>query len=537
MSRLPIPRARAAGLGLLAAASLTVVVLPPSALTILLAFGSWLLLCRDRALGVLPAALVVVLALPYDRAADVGVLRVAGIPVRPQDVVLAVALVVALPRLRHLRWSLGISAVASFLAVGVLALAVGVLGGQDARDILRDVRWWGLYGGALLLAGTVRPHARVVRATIIGLTAFCAILIVAALLPTFAGALKERAMTFDQGVLRLQFGPTAFLLLPIAWYGARIVRRAFAWRDATWLIIFVVGLTLSLTRVTLGILVIVMLAAGAVAVWQGRHRWRERLRGAATALALTAAAVLLGFGINVAGVRVAALTDPASQGPTAAGTPGAAATPSALPSPGATPTAVSSPSVTPSATAAPPETPVPTPSFSPTGPFARAIPDLGRLLAAVSDRFEGYAAALELIERSPLIGHGLGTLVDVDYTFGAGEFATEGKLPNVDNAYLTVGMKAGAVGIAAFVVMMLIPLARMVRGVNRRQATFWLPAWLGLLALTLTQSFAVIGHSPFVIGLLIAAIECSPGLRARRTRGRAAGTESHGSQGDAIRPS
>jgi hypothetical protein len=523
-----MPRARAGGLALLAVAALTVVVLPPSALTILLAFGAWLLLSRDRAFGALPAALVIVLALPYDRAADVGVLRIAGTPLRPHDVVLVAALAVGVPQIRRVRWSIGIRLVSLFVAVGVVALAVGLVSGQEPRDILRDVRWWALYGGAVLLAASVRPHARVLRAVFIGLAVFSALLIVAALLPPFGGALKERAMTFDQGVLRLQFGPTPFLLLPIAWYASRIMRGAVSRANVGWLALFVIGLTLSLTRVTLGVLLVVMLLVGATAVWQGRRPWRLRLRRMAAAAALTAVAILLGFGINVAGVRVAAFADPASQL-----APGSSTSePAPTPAPSRAP---ATPSVTPipSPTAAAPATPVPTPSFSPTGPLARAIPDLAGLLAAVSDRFEGYAGALELIETSPLVGHGLGTLVDVDYTFGAGEFATKGKLPNVDNAYLTVGMKAGLVGIVAFVLMVTFPIVRIV-GANRRLIGFWLPAWLGLLALTLTQSFAVIGHSPFVIGLLMAAIDRAPRRWAWRHRVVSPDPTPHASPPDAI---
>jgi hypothetical protein len=522
--------ARTAGLALLAAAALTVVALPPSALTLVLAFGAWLLLSRDRALGVLPAALVIVLALPYDRAADVGVLRVAGVPIRPQDVVLVAALAISLPHLRRIEWSGGIRLVAVFLAIGVLALGIGILGGNEPRDILRDVRWWGLYAGALLLAGATRPHARVLRAVILGLAVFCALLIVAALLPPFAGGIKERAMAFDQGVLRFQFGPTAFLLIPIAYFGSRLARRGFSRPDVAWFSLFVVGLTLSLTRVTLGVLVVVIILVAGLALWQGRPRWRSRLRAATGAVAVLIVSVIVGFGLNEAGIRVAAMTDPRLASPMP-GSTAASAAPSATPSVSLVPTPSAAPA------SAGPATPVPTPSFPPTGPMARVITDLTRVLAAVSDRFEGYAGALELIRGSPLVGQGLGTLVDVDYTFGAGEFATEGKLPNVDNAYLTVGMKAGIVGIVAFTLLILTPLRRLFGGANRRLLAFWLPAWLGLLALTLTQSFAVIGHSPFVIGLLIAALEGSPGRRAIRTAGGRTGDESRGSQAGEIAPS
>jgi len=135
---------------------------------------------------------------------------------------------------------------------------------------------------------------------------------------------------------------------------------------------------------------------------------------------------------------------------------------------------------------------------------------LGRLLLQSGEsgiqllsggRFQTYRRAVEVIAADPVIGSGLGALVVAEYTFGGEEFDTPGKLPNVDNAWLTVGMKAGLLGIVTFGLMLGLGLLAALRG--PRWLRVWLvPAWLGILALTLTQSFATTGYGPFVIGLL-----------------------------------
>jgi O-antigen ligase len=126
--------------------------------------------------------------------------------------------------------------------------------------------------------------------------------------------------------------------------------------------------------------------------------------------------------------------------------------------------------------------------------------------AIASGRLETYAEAISRTRTSPVIGLGMGALIDVDYEFGGDEFATPGKLPNVDNAYLTVGLKAGAVGIATLALLLLRPLAAWRRR-RRDRLTHWLlPGWLGILGLTMTQSFATNGYSPFVLSLLIVVL-------------------------------
>ena len=155
-------------------------------------------------------------------------------------------------------------------------------------------------------------------------------------------------------------------------------------------------------------------------------------------------------------------------------------------------------------------------SLSPNGPPSSTIVGSGEdpldrmlLQSGLSDiqslgggRFQTYRRAIEVIAEGPVIGSGLGALVIAEYTFGGEAFDTPGKLPNVDNAWLTVGMKAGLLGIAAFGIMLALGVVAAVRG--PRWLGVWLvPAWLGILALTLTQSFATTGYGPFVIGLLV----------------------------------
>jgi O-antigen ligase len=118
-------------------------------------------------------------------------------------------------------------------------------------------------------------------------------------------------------------------------------------------------------------------------------------------------------------------------------------------------------------------------------------------------RFPAYAAAVDLIRSAPVLGTGMGTLVDVTYAYDRSRAFTLGKLPGVDNAYLTVGLKSGLVGMAIFGALMLAPVVAMVRRGGSHRA--WLmPAWLGILVLSMTQSFATSLYGPFVVALLLA---------------------------------
>jgi O-antigen ligase len=501
---------RGVGLALLSAAVVLGIVASPTWLMILLAALAWGALSRDRRIGPLAAALAVVLALPYDRAADANLLRVASIPVRPHDVVIGLAIAVSLPSLRWIRWTLGVRLLALFGALGLAALVLGVLNDHTPRDILRDGRWWGLYAVGILAAGQGRPQ-RLLRGALIGLGAYSVLVVAATLLPVFPGGIKEPAIAFDAGILRMQFGNTAFLLLPIAFWTARLVRRPSLGAGAalTW---FAMTLATSLTRVSMVTAMFVVIVAGIAAIVEtprpARSSRPPRLALAATALILLVGGVALGLGVNATGVRVEELRSAAAAPPTIPASPvsPAAASPPAAPA---------SDQIAPTG-GSPTPTPVPA-----RGPLARFVPELEHFLTSIGARFETYDQVLGLIAGSPLIGHGAGALIDVNYTFGAGEFATPGKLPNVDNAYLTVGMKAGIVGIVAFLALMLWPAWRLWAIASRRVGRYLLPAWLGLLVLTMTQGFAVIGHSPFVLGLLIVAIDRFPSRPQRRTDGAA----------------
>ena len=61
---------------------------------------------------------------------------------------------------------------AALLALGVGALLTGVALGNDARDIVRDVRWWGLYGVIVLAAFGATTRPAILRGLMIGMTIF-----------------------------------------------------------------------------------------------------------------------------------------------------------------------------------------------------------------------------------------------------------------------------------------------------------------------------------------------------------------------------
>ena len=406
----------------LAAAGAATVAFEPSAWQVVLAAAATIIFARDPRLGPLPAAMLVVLALPYDRAANNDLLRIAGYPLRPQDVAIGLGILLALPLLRRPSVSVPLVAIGVFLCVGVGALVHGYAADFPLRDVLRDSRWWFLYAAGLVALASRVQRSQVLRALVWGSASFAILAVATTILPPFAGGLKERALIYDSGILRMQFGNTAFLLPALALALWLLLRRP-SMRSGTLFLLLGVAAVLSLTR-TFMIVVVLVIVAMLVAETVIRRQRGGALRNLA-AVGLVLFALAGGVGFNLA--------------------------------------------------------------------------------RSLEGRFATYARAVEVVQAAPLVGHGLGTLVRAPYDFGGEQFATPGWLPNVDNAYLTVGMKAGALGIAAFGAMLLTPaLAFLPKRRLRRLAPWLLPAWAGVLLLTLTQSFATTGYSPFALSFLLA---------------------------------
>jgi len=440
--------------------------LPASLLQIGLAVVAFVLLARDRRYGVLGAATLIILALPYDRAANNDLLRFASIPVRPHDVVVGMAFVGALPALRRPKLSLSTVLLGAFLSVGVVALAIGFTVGNEPRDILRDARWWFLYTIGLIALGMPRQRTPILRGLIVGATAFALVAVLVTILPPFEDGLKYRSLIYDKPALRMQFGNSAFLIPAACYVGWRWFHRP-SWMTSAWLLLIFAAVALSLTRV------LIVLAAGSLVLgvaWWSRGG-RASLRRAVSSVGLMVAGLAIGILVNLLNPVVGMLVG------------------------------------------------IDSPVDSGSGLFDRLT--FGGSTGAdaiASGRFETYAEAISRIRTSPVLGLGMGSLIDVDYGFGGAEYATPGKLPNVDNAYLTVGLKAGVVGILAFAALQLAPLRAWRRRHCDRVARWLLPGWLGILGLTMTQSFATTGYSPFVLALLIVVLGGLGYASSRRSR-------------------
>jgi O-antigen ligase len=138
--------------------------------------------------------------------------------------------------------------------------------------------------------------------------------------------------------------------------------------------------------------------------------------------------------------------------------------------------------------------------------------------AQAGGRLSAYGLALADTSTSPLLGHGMGKLARVSWAWGGFRAHTAGSQPGVDNAFLTIGLKAGAIGIAAFAAMVLWPLrVVMAHRHLRRMRTWFVPAWLAILGLMLIQSFSVSGYAPFALSILLVL----PALGVRRRRSSA----------------
>ncbi|MGH2444665.1 MAG: hypothetical protein ACRDGD_01280 [Candidatus Limnocylindria bacterium] len=475
--------------------ALTIVLFYPNGwLPIWLAGGATVLLSFDRKLGPLPAALLVMLAMPVGRGSEVGLPRILGdVPVRAHDLVPLLGVILTVPavvrRLRYPRaihWR-SVVPVAVFAAVGLLAIVIGLLGDQTMRDVIRDTRWWAFYaiGGLALLAGT--PRSAVLRGILWGLTLYSVVILIGLLMPMFHGGLKYGAYAYDPR-LRLHYGQAVLLLVAVAFVTDRVVRRPSP-QFFLLLALLAAGIGVTLTRTLLSGVV----GVGALtALWVALELTRRTGIGTwalARSVALRAAPAVLavvigvgaGFGVYHAGVQIwtpdwAYSTDTGGTGPRGS----------------------------------PNESRPVRPSLD------RVFEDTANagFEAQAGGRFTSYAYAFVDTAESPLIGHGIGQLARVPWAWGGFRAHTEGSQPAVDSAYLTIGLKAGAIGIAAFAAMLLWPLRAVMGSGRRRMRSWFVPAWLGLLGLTLIQSFAVSGYAPFALSLLVVL----PALGLRRSR-------------------
>jgi hypothetical protein len=447
----------AVGAACLTLALALVVAMPPSWLPILLGALATLGLAQSRRLGWFGAGLLVLIAIPYGRGADVAPILAGGIPVRPHDAVLAVAIAGSLTTVR--RWRVApdtfVIAVGVWLLVGLVAMAIGLESGNALRDVLRDARWWGLYvvGALAILAGARRDQ--VLRGLLLGATVLALVVVVATVLPPFAQGMKAMVLDYDRGTLRMQFGNSVLLLVATAYAVSRAATAPSILRVG-WVALLAAGQTLSLTRTSILVTVAVVLAVLAFELGaraRGR-RWAIALRSALM-VGVLVAGIASGVALNMLG-RV-----------TATG-------------------AVNGPG----------EDPIGRITFS------DEQSDISSVVNSVGSggRLGTYLNALEEIEVSPVIGRGFGALVDVPFAYDPTRAHTIGRQPGVDNAFLTAALKGGAVAAAAFIAMLLLPLLRVVK--QRSLRTWYVPASLGVGVLMMTQSFAVSSYGPFAVALV-----------------------------------
>ncbi len=474
------PRVVIGGIALAATAA-QIILLPPGPVGVLTAAIATIALASDPRLGPLPAALLVAVTIPWGRGADTLTWDVAGLPIRPHDAILGIGLLGALPVLarRRPRWSSALALLVVLMALGVVAVGVGVLADHPFRDIFRDIRWWAFYVAAILALFGATTRARLMRGLLIGMTLFAGLVIVAALLPIFPGGLKEQELLYDRGTLRMQFGNSAFLLPAIAYAAASVMERRRA-MSVAWLLLLLMAVVVSLTRTSIAVTVLVVglaFVAHLLAHRGWRARWRAllvRATGGAARLALAGMlALVLGVAVDIAG------TPPADQIPTSGGSSG--------------------------------EQPLDRIFFQ------EERSDLGSLEVG---RFPSYRAAAVRILSAPLTGQGMGSLTEVDYAYSEARASTIGWSPGVDNAYLTVGLKTGIPGMLAFGALVLTTLLVAFRR-GGRTARWFIPAWIGLLILSITQAFAGSLYGPFAFALLIAYPCLQWGSSQARRDGRA----------------
>lgn len=444
----------------LAATAVQVVAFPPSPFSVLTAAIATIAFALDRRLGPLPAALLVALAIPWGRGADTLTWEVAGLPVRPHDAILAIGILGAAPVLirRRPRPSPMLWLLVAFLALGVLAVGVGILDGHPFRDIFRDVRWWAFYGAALLALFGATTRAGITRGLLVGMTLFAGLVIIAALLPAFPGGLKEQELLYDRGTLRMQFSNSAFLLPAIAYVASKVLDRR-GLLDVGWLLLLITAVVVSLTRTSMAaalLVVALVFIADTIALWRSGGSIAGHFGGFVRLALAGVLALVIGIGVDIAG------TPPAGEIATSGGSMGEQPLDRIL--------------------------------------FQEARSDIGSL---EEGRFPSYRAAAAEIMAAPVTGQGMGSLTRVDYAYSEARADTIGWSPGVDNAYLTVGLKTGIPGILVFAAMVIGTLVVAFRR-GGRLGRWFLPAWIGLLILSMTQAFAGSLYGPFVFALLIA---------------------------------
>ncbi len=442
----------------LLATLVAVVVIPPGWIPILLAVVATYGLAASPRLGWLGAGLLVLVAIPYGRGADVAPLQVAGLPVRPQDGVIAAALFGALGSggLRLRSANPFIIVIGAWLLIGVVALAVGLINGFQLRDVLRDARWWGLYAtGAIAIVCATRRD-QVVRGLLYGATVLATLVALATVLPAFEGGLKAAVLSYDRGTLRMQFGNSVILVVATAFVALHALRRPSI-RRLGWLALLLVAQVLSLTRISLISTGVVVALVAIAYVWERRSS--GQLAHAARPLAAVGVTAIVAFaggiGLNTLGVLTA------------------------------------SPDVTGGG-----ENPLDRITFS------DEQSDISSIVNSVGSggRLATYVNTLVEIQKSPVVGRGMGALIEVPFAYNLDRAYTVGKQPGVDNAYLTAALKGGLIAAAALVTVFLVPLLAALHNPTLR--AWYVPAWVGLLALTMTQSFAVSSYGPFALALL-----------------------------------
>ncbi len=456
-TRVPVPvrlRVISGWLALLAAIVL-VLVSPPGWPRLALVAVATIGIAGDVRLGWFGAAAVVALALPFGAAAAANPVTVRGVPIHSQDVAIVIGTLGILPRLHWpppVRARALVAGVAVFIGLGLVAVPIGLASGNGMRDIVRDLHWWIIYLLPAVAVLACVSWKAVLRGFMVGMTIFAAIVVVTPFVPAFPGGLKDAVLVYMFGSLRMQLFNSVFLTaatIMVAWL---ILRRPTPARFG-WIVLLATAQIMSLTRMSI-LAMLVGLALMVIGAWLWTLRTRRRpppLRRVGFIAAVPVLAVALGI------VFVTVGTPPNGD---------AGNSPSRI-------------------------------TFSDPSSDLQAIGGS----ASSGGRLATYVNAFKEISVAPVLGPGMGELVHVNFASTDLRAHTLYQQPGVDDALLTVGLKAGGVGIAAFGVLVLLPLFRAPRLTGMR--VWYVPAWLALMAVMIPQSFAVSGYGPFGVGLLL----------------------------------